>query len=399
VPGLAAHGAFITSLETATYPGVKPVKPFPLVFDASERPRTDYPNIFFPAGLVNVNRDVVFGQERATAVVNMGRFRPDATGDTGTEQVVRSIGLDIGYSNSADTTLPVITQVGAIKTTGGFTAFMRVTDDSGLLHHVAVLWNDGGTTWHVSDLTQQSGDLWTAQISSNALSIFVDGEAQDGAGNVAFSFNKAVNFQSTEDSGSPSILIAPPLPNATYTLNQQVNAVFDCSDAGAVQSCTGQSDTRPPIQSGGPLFTGAVGTHTFTVTATDLAGHTTTQMVTYTVVFGFTGFRPPVDNPPVLNTDTAGRTIPVKWGLLNASGGAYTNLNAVQAIFSRQIRCPNASTDPISGDVPVGLSGLTLNGTDFQFNWSTDRAWGGTCRRLFIRLSDGNSIFADFKFK
>lgn len=70
-----------------------------------------------------------------------------------------------------------------------------------------------------------------------------------------------------------------------------------------------------------------------------------------------------------------------------------------QAIFSRQIRCPNASTDPIAGDLPVGLSGLTISGNNFQFNWATDRAWGGTCRRLFIRLSDGTAPFADFKSK
>ena len=399
VPGFSAHGAFITSLETATFPGVKPAKPFPLVFNDVEHPRTDYPNIFFPAGLVTVNRDFIFGQERATAVVNMGRFRPDATGDLGTEQIVRSIGLDIGYSNSADDTLPQITQVGAVKTGTGFTAFVRVTDDSGSLHHVAVLWNDGGPTWHVTDLTHGSGDLWTAPIVSAAASIFIDGEAQDGAGNVGFSFNKAVNFQSTEDTTAPSIVISPPLPNATYTLNQQVNATFACSDAGAVQSCVGQADTGGPIQSGGLLYTGSVGQHTFTVTATDLAGHTTTSTVNYTVVFGFTGFRPPVDNPPVLNVDTAGRTIPIKWGLRTASGAAYLNLNAVQAIYSRQIRCPNASTDPISGDVPVGLSGLTINGNDFQFNWATDRGWGGTCRRLFIRLSDGTTPFADFKFR
>ena len=399
VPGLSAHGAFITSLETATFPGVKPAKPFPLVFNHVERPRTDYPNIFFPAGLVTINRDVVFGQERATAVVNMGRFRPDATGDTGTEQIVRSIGLDVGYSNASDNVTPQITQVGAVKTAGGFTAFMRVTDDSGSLHHVAVLWNDGGSTWHVTDLTHGSGDLWTAAITSTAPSIFIDGEAQDPAGNVGFSFNKAVNFQSTEDTSGPSILIAPPLPNATYTLGQQVNATFDCSDTGAVQSCTGQADAGGPIQSGGLLYTGSVGPHTFTVTATDLSGHTTTQSVTYTVVFGFSGFRPPVDNPPVLNTDNAGRTIPVKWGLTSAGGSSFTNLNAVQAIYSRQIRCPSASSDPISTDLPIGLSGLKIAGGDFQFNWATDRAWAGTCRRLSIRLSDGSTIFADFQFK
>jgi len=60
--------------------------------------------------------------------------------------VVDSIGLDIGYSDSLDSTPPLITQVGAVKTTAGpFTAFMRVTDaGSGFgpasgLNRVAVL--------------------------------------------------------------------------------------------------------------------------------------------------------------------------------------------------------------------------------------------------------------------
>jgi hypothetical protein len=70
-----------------------------------------------------------------------------------------------------------------------------------------------------------------------------------------------------------------------------------------------------------------------------------------------------------------------------------------QAIFSRHIRCPNVSTDPIAGDLPVGLSGLTISGNNFEFNWATDRARSGTCRRLFIRLSVGKTAFADFKFR
>jgi hypothetical protein len=65
----------------------------------------------------------------------------------------------------------------------------------------------------------------------------------------------------------------------------------------------------------------------------------------------------------------------------------------------RQIRYPNASTDPIAGDLPVGLSGLAISGNTSQFNWATDRVCSGTCRRLFIRLSDGTTPFADFKFR
>jgi hypothetical protein len=400
VSGTSAHGAFITGLTTHTIAGVKPVKPFPLVFSGDEQPASDYPNIFFPAGLVTVNRDVIFGQEKSTLVVNMGRFRPDPGSDTGTEQVVDSANFDIGYSTSSDNNVPSIAQVGAVKIgPGSFNAFVRATDDSGALHRVSVLYNTGATTWQVKELTNAGGGLWTGTINSGTDSIQLDAEAQDNAGNVGFSFNKAVNFQSVVDTGGSSILISQPLPNGTFTFTQQARATFSCSDPGGVASCTGRSDGGPAIQSGGLIDTSTVGTHTFTATATDLSGNTTSQTVSYVVLFGFSGFKSPVDNPPTLNTDNAGRTIPVKWSVSNASGSAYTSLSAVQSISSRQIRCPNATTDPIAGDVPIGLSGLKLTGTDFLFNWATDKRWAGTCRRLFVHLSDGTTPYADFLFK
>ena len=232
VPGKPAHGAFITSLSTSTFANVKPVKAFPLVHSPNDRPLVDYPNIFFPAGLVTVNRDVAFGVERDTAVVNLGRFRPNDTGDRGTEQVVKSIGLDIGYSNSTDNNVPQITQSGAVETSpGNFTAFVRATDDSGSLHRVAILYNDGAPGWHVLGLQQQgTSDLWTATFSASG-PVVLDAEVQDNAGNVGYSFNKAVNFQSVVAPPSgPSISVAKPLPDGVFTLNQQVTATFACSD-------------------------------------------------------------------------------------------------------------------------------------------------------------------------
>jgi hypothetical protein len=31
--------------------------------------------------------------------------------------------------------------------------------------------------------------------------------------------------------------------------------------------------------------------------------------------------------------------------------------------------------------------------------WKTDKGWAGTCRQLIIRLSDGTTHLANFKFK
>jgi hypothetical protein len=401
-PNKVAHGAWISGLTTHTIPNVKPVKPFPLVHSTDDLPVKDYPNIFFPANIVTVNRDSMFGQEHDTAVVNLGKFFPNATGDLGTEQVVDSIDLQIGYSDSTDVVAPLITQVGAVKVSDGFNAFVRVSDASGL-SRVAVLWAAPGSgTWNITSLTDAGGGLWTAHIVSGAASITLDAEAEDVKHNVGFSFNKAVHFQSFTDAGGPSIMFERPLPNSLLTLNDTVASSFKCSDPGGVASCRGGSDTNDPQgASGDPLATDTLGQHTFTVKSTDLAGNTTTKTITYFVV-GLFGFKPPVDNPPVVNVVNAGNTTPVKWSLKDAGGNFVRSLGSVTSVSSIAIKCDTAPSDPDPDAVQAGLAGLKydLTGEQFVYNWQTQKSWKGTCRRLFIGLV-GNGVlpYADFKFK
>ena len=400
-PNKVAHGAWISGLTTHTIPDVKPVKPFPLVFADTDRPVKDYPNIFFPANVVTVNRDSFFGKEHDTAVVNLGKFFPNASGDLGTEQVVDTIDLQIGYSDSTDVIAPLITQVGAVKVGDGFNAFVRVSDASGV-SRVAVMWAPPGSgSWTVTPLSNAGGGLWTAHIVSGAPSITLDAEAEDLKHNVGYSFNKAVHFQSFADSGGPSITFDRPLPNALFTLNDQVASSFRCSDPGGVQSCVGRSDSGADAPSGAPIDTSSLGAHTFTVTTTDLAGNTTTKMIPYFVV-GIFGFKPPVDNPPVVNVVNAGNTTPVKWSLKDAGGNYVRSLGSVTSVSSIAIKCDAAASDPDPDTVQAGLAGLKydLTGEQFVYNWQTQKSWKGTCRRLFVGLV-GNGVlpYADFRFK
>jgi hypothetical protein len=81
------------------------------------------------------------------------------------------------------------------------------------------------------------------------------------------------------DRSPPTITLTSPTA-AAYTLGQAVTVAYRCADVGAgIASCTG---TQP---NGAALATGTPGTYTFTVTATDLAGNTTTSTVTYTVSY------------------------------------------------------------------------------------------------------------------
>ena len=81
------------------------------------------------------------------------------------------------------------------------------------------------------------------------------------------------------DATPPTIIIAVPSSTATYVLNQPVSASFACADVGSgIATCQGT------VAKGQRIDTSTVGPHTFTVTATDVAGNTTTENVTYTVL-------------------------------------------------------------------------------------------------------------------
>ncbi len=80
---------------------------------------------------------------------------------------------------------------------------------------------------------------------------------------------------------TPSAQITTPTNGATYTQGQVVDAAFSCTDqpqGSQLASCTG------PVVSGAPIDTQALGSHTFTVTATDTGGSRSSQTVSYTVV-------------------------------------------------------------------------------------------------------------------
>ena len=80
------------------------------------------------------------------------------------------------------------------------------------------------------------------------------------------------------DKKPPTITITSPAADATYQVNAVVGADYDCADGGSgVASCQG------PVANGRPIDTSSAGTKTFTVTATDTAGNSSTLTVTYSV--------------------------------------------------------------------------------------------------------------------
>jgi len=72
----------------------------------------------------------------------------------------------------------------------------------------------------------------------------------------------------------------------------------------------------------------------FPETATDAANNQATRSFTVAARYNFSGFFPPVDNPPVVNVVNAGRAIPVKFSL---GGNKGLNIFAPGYPVSQQI--------------------------------------------------------------
>jgi hypothetical protein len=142
-----------------------------------------------------------------------------------------------------------------------------------------------------------------------------------------------------------------------------------------------------------------VGATTVTCTATDAAGNSATCTFTVTVLYNFTGFFSPVSNPPALNTVNAGRAIPVKFSL---SGNKGLTILATGYPASGVINCDaNAPPNEVIETVTAGNSSLNYDASSDQYIyvWKTEGAWAGTCRQLVVKLNDGSTHVANFRFR
>jgi uncharacterized protein len=176
-------------------------------------------------------------------------------------------------------------------------------------------------------------------------------------------------------------------PNAdalTYAWDLDNNGSFETSG----QSVTFSAAT----------FT-APSSYTIKVQATDSGGLTATDTATVNVIYNFAGFFQPVDNLPTLNTVKAGQAIPVKFSL---GGNKGLDIFAAGYPKSQPILCDSTEpVDDIEQTVTAGSSSLSYDASSNQYSyvWKTDKTWAGNCRQLIVKLADGTSHVANFKFK
>jgi hypothetical protein len=118
--------------------------------------------------------------------------------------------------------------------------------------------------------------------------------------------------------------------------------------------------------------------------------------------YSFTGFFAPVDQLPIFNTVKPGSAVPIKWRLLHASALPVSDPASFAGLFSYQINCATSDSleSPVETVAPGGSGLQYLGEGNWQLNWKTLTAYPrGSCRLLELRLSDGTSHYANFKFK
>jgi hypothetical protein len=174
--------------------------------------------------------------------------------------------------------------------------------------------------------------------------------AADRAGN---SYSKTVSY-TVVDATPPSITITTPADGAVYSVGEQVTAAYSCTDADSgVDTCAGS------VANGAAVDTGSVGEKTFTVEASDNAGNTASQTVSYTV---------------------ADRTAPTITVTSPAEGAVYTLGQSVLADYSCADEPNGSGVATCQGSVADGapLDTSTVGTKTFQVSAMDNAGNSGT---------------------
>ena len=209
------------------------------------------------------------------------------------------------------------------------------------------------------------------------------------------------------DTTRPTITVTHVTGTNTNNTNATVTFTVKASDAGSgLRSvfCTvdgnpanGLKDAAWAAATFTDTFTEtATGAHAVVCTATDLDYNSATATDN---VYEFVGFLQPIDNPPTVNTGSAGKTYPVKFKLVSPSGASLGDASLIKDTKFKPVACGAFSSDPQDAleTVATGGTSLRFDGSQWIYNWATPSAKG--CYVLYVLLSDSSTRQANFQLK
>jgi hypothetical protein len=331
-----------------------------------------------------------------------------------------------GLADSADAAFSLSTTVPAGTENGNASTGSHVVVD-GVGHSVTA----GPITGNKIDRKAPSVDCGSADGSWHAGNVSIVCTASDGgsglasAGDATFNLSTSVPAGTeTANASTDSHVVADDVGNSAtagpisgnkidrkgpvVTLTCPTNALVLNSTASASWSATdGGSGVTAGFASGSVgLDTSSIGTHTANLAAgaskDNVDNSSAATSCSYSVIWNFHGFFQPIDNNGVYNVVKAGSAIPVKFDL---SGNMGLSIFAANYPVSAKIPCNATSPqDAIEETLTAGGSSLSYDATtnlpygQYIYVWKTDKAWGGTCRQLQVKLADGTTKTANFNF-
>ncbi len=225
----------------------------------------------------------------------------------------------------------------------------------------------------------------------------VTGTAVDNAGNKGTTTVSGINV----DTVAPSVTIGGVTNGATYVVGGVPTASATATDAtsGLAAPATG-------VRTGGTA--NGVGTFTYTATATDKAGNVGTATVTYKVIYGYgnsngTGalFLQPVNDTAhqtgvSTSVFNAGQAIPMKFQLKNAAGAVVQAGSAPKWLNPVKGSATTAAVNEAAYTAAETVGGsYTWDGTQYQYNWKTDKTQAGSYWRVGVTLDDGQTYYVN----
>jgi hypothetical protein len=259
---------------------------------------------------------------------------------------------------------------------------------------------DGSNGWYVSDVTL----TWNVSEPESPNSLAKTGcddqniTADQAETSYSCSATSAggsaaeVGVSIKRDGTAPTVsLVGGPANDGSYYFGS-VPAAPTCSASDALSGLDGSCSVSG--------YSGAVGSHTVTASATDKAGNFASASVTYTVLkWTLNGFYQPVDMGGIFNTVKGGSTVPLKFEVF--AGTTELIDPSIVAFSAKQVTCPGgAAEDAIEELVTTGGTVLRYDATGGQFvyNWQTPKK-PGNCYAVTMTTTDGSYITANFKLK
>lgn len=246
-------------------------------------------------------------------------------------------------------------------------------------------------TWNVNDNEGGSGVSEanvpppTTVSSSRSVS---SGSVCDNAGNCS-----TASVEVGIDTVGPEIAVLGVENGHKYLLGE-APPVSTCTATDAGVGTAG--DCRVSVNGGNAY---GVGTFVVTATATDRLGNQSTMTVRYKVVYPWSGYLQPIDDPDAdsgagVSVFRAGSVVPAKFSLTDAAGAVVQPVTP--PIWLTPVR-GSAMTLPVDEtiySVPTD-SGTSYRSTDgrWQYNWRTDKEQAGFHWRLGVRLDDGETHY------